>query len=97
MSLANALQLFRDTGRTVRRVKLIGGAAGNLAVRNIAAGLFGGRIELPDQAEYVALGAARQAAEVAGLRGIDGFIDTSADNSRTNIDVIIAIVKQSVG
>jgi len=67
LSLANALQLFRDTGRPVRSVKLIGGAAGNLAVRNIAAGLFGGRIELPDQAEYVALGAARQAAEVAGL------------------------------
>ena len=67
LSLANALQLFRDTGRTVRRVKLIGGAAENLAVRKIAAGLFGGRIELPDKAEYVALGAARQAAEALGL------------------------------
>jgi xylulokinase len=67
LSLANALQLFRDTGRPVRSVKLIGGAAENLAVRKIAAGLFGGRIELPGKAEYVALGAARQAAEALDL------------------------------
>ena len=66
LSLANALELFRDTGREVRTVKLIGGAAANRAVREIAAGLFGGRIELPRAAEYVALGAAKQAADAIG-------------------------------
>lgn len=67
LTLANALELFKATGREVRSVKLIGGAAANRAVREIAAGLFGGRIELPAAAEYVTLGAARQAAEAVGL------------------------------
>ena len=67
LTLANALELFRATGREVRTVKLIGGAAANNAVRQIAAGLFGGRIELPRAAEYVALGAAKQAANAIGL------------------------------
>ena len=67
LTLANALELFKATGRDVRSVKLIGGAAANNAVRQIAAGLFGGRIELPASGEYVALGAARQAAESVGL------------------------------
>lgn len=70
LTLANALELFRATGRDVRSVKLIGGAAANGAVREIAAGLFGGRIELPAAAEYVALGAARQAAEAVGLNSV---------------------------
>lgn len=67
LTLANALELFKATGRDVRSVKLIGGAAANNAVRQIAAGLFGGRVELPASGEYVALGAARQAAESVGL------------------------------
>lgn len=67
LSLANALEVFRQTGRPVERVKLIGGAAANRAVQQIAAGLFGGTVELPSAGEYVALGAARQAAEVIGI------------------------------
>jgi xylulokinase len=51
----------------VRTVKLIGGAASNRAVQVIAAGLFGGSIEVPNGAEYVALGAARQAAASVGV------------------------------
>ena len=66
LTLANALDLFRDTGRPVRRVKLIGGPASNRAVQVVAAGLFGGQIEVPNSAEYVALGAARQAAAAIG-------------------------------
>lgn len=72
LSLANALELFRDTGREVRTVKMIGGAAANRAVREIAAGLFGGHVELPQSAEYVALGAARQAADAIGV-GTDAW------------------------
>lgn len=67
LTLANALDLFRSTGRPVRTVKLIGGAASNRAVQVIAAGLFGGSIEVPNGAEYVALGAARQAAASVGV------------------------------
>lgn len=67
LTLANALDLFRSTGRPVRTVKLIGGAASNRAVQVIAAGLFGGSIEVPNGAEYVALGSARQAAASVGM------------------------------
>lgn len=67
LSLANALELFRDTGRPIHSVKLIGGAAANKAVQQIAAGLFGGAIEVPEPDEYVARGAARQAAEAVGF------------------------------
>ena len=67
LSLANALELFRDTGRPIHSVKLIGGAAANKAVQQIAAGLFGGAIEVPAPDEYVARGAAKQAAEAVGF------------------------------
>lgn len=44
------------------RVLLIGGAAKNEAVQNIAAQLFGGEVFIPAPGEYVADGAAKQAA-----------------------------------
>jgi len=46
------------------RVLLIGGASRSTAVQAVAAGLFGVPVEVPDPGEYVALGAARQAAWV---------------------------------
>ena len=67
LSLANALELFKATGRPIDSVKLVGGAAANRAVQEVAAGLFGGRVVVPANGEYVALGAARQAAEAIGL------------------------------
>jgi xylulokinase len=45
-----------------RRVVLIGGAARSSAVRAIAPAIFGVPVTVPEPAEYVALGAARQAA-----------------------------------
>src|SRR5205085_8494956 len=45
-----------------RRVLLIGGGARSEAVRAIAPGIFGADVEVPQPEEYVALGAARQAA-----------------------------------
>jgi len=44
------------------RVLLIGGGARSPAVREIAPGIFGNDVEVPAPEEYVALGAARQAA-----------------------------------
>ena len=78
LSLANALELFRQTGRPVTRVKLIGGAAANEAVQQIAAGLFGGTVELPSAGEYVALGAARQAAEALGIDSAGWRVDSES-------------------
>jgi xylulokinase len=43
-------------------VVLIGGAARSAAVRALAPGVFGMPVTVPEPAEYVALGAARQAA-----------------------------------
>jgi xylulokinase len=45
-----------------KRVLLIGGASKNPALRQIAAEVFGCSVEVPAAREYVALGAARQAA-----------------------------------
>jgi xylulokinase len=60
--LADGLDALRQHGVAVRRVLLIGGAARSAAVRAAAALLFGVPVDVPEPAEYVALGAARQAA-----------------------------------
>ncbi len=60
--LADAVAPLGASGVIPRRVVLIGGAARSAAVRQIAAGLFGLPVAVPEPAEYVALGAARQAA-----------------------------------
>jgi xylulokinase len=62
--LADGLAALRATGVAVRRVLLIGGASRSAAVQTVAAGLFGAPVEVPEPGEYVALGAARQAAWV---------------------------------
>ena len=61
-SLADAIDNLADCGITARRVILIGGAARSEAVRRIAPVIFGVPVTVPEPAEYVALGAARQAA-----------------------------------
>ncbi len=60
--LADAVAPLAASGVTPRRIVLIGGAARSSAVQQIAAGLFGLPVLVPEPAEYVALGAARQAA-----------------------------------
>ncbi len=64
-SLADAAGLLAAHGAsaaTSRRVLLIGGGARSPAVRQIAPGIFGCQVSVPEPEEYVALGAARQAA-----------------------------------
>ncbi|MFR9675059.1 FGGY family carbohydrate kinase [Streptomyces sp. TR02-1] len=63
--LADALDLLRGRGVQVRRVFLLGAAAGLPAVRAAAPGLLGARVAVPEPADYTALGAARQAAWAA--------------------------------
>jgi len=60
--LADGLDAIRAAGIAVRRVLLIGGGARSEAVRRIAPTVFGVPVEVPEAAEYVADGAARQAA-----------------------------------
>ncbi|WP_069167746.1 xylulokinase [Nocardia altamirensis] len=61
-NLAEASDQLRATGVDARRVLLIGGAARSRLVAEIAAQLFGLPVTVPEPTEYVALGAARQAA-----------------------------------
>jgi xylulokinase len=83
--LADGLDALRVNGVPVRRVLLIGGAARSQAVQAVAAEIFGAPVSVPSAGgahggdaaegagstgEYVALGAARQAAWVlASSRG----------------------------
>lgn len=60
--LADAVDAIRGIGIEPRRIVLIGGAARSRAVQAVAAGMFGLPVWVPRPAEYVALGAARQAA-----------------------------------
>jgi len=60
--LADALESITSQGVKVDKLALVGGAGKNQAVQVIAPQIFGMDISLPEPAEYVALGAARQAA-----------------------------------
>lgn len=62
--LADGLDALRAQGVSVDRVMLIGGAAQSPAVQQIAPQVFGLPIGIPEPGEYVADGAARQAAWV---------------------------------
>ncbi|WP_430645265.1 xylulokinase [Agromyces sp. GXS1127] len=60
--LADGLDAVRSQGVESTRVLLIGGAAQNPAVRAVAAQVFDAPVVVPEPGEYVADGAARQAA-----------------------------------
>ncbi|WP_432050427.1 xylulokinase [Verrucosispora sp. NA02020] len=64
-ALADGLDALAAHGATVRRVILVGGGARSAAVRRIAAQVFGSPVVVPPPGEYVADGAARQAAWLA--------------------------------
>ena len=60
--LADAVDALRAQGLPVHRVLLLGGGARSRAVQALAPALLGAEVILPEPGEYVALGAARQAA-----------------------------------
>lgn len=62
--LADGLDALRAQGVPIERVMLIGGAAQSPAVQQVATQVFGLAIGVPEPGEYVADGAARQAAWV---------------------------------
>jgi len=61
-ALADGMEALRAQGVPVRRVFLIGGGAQSEAVRRIAPSVLGLDVSVPTPGEYVADGAARQAA-----------------------------------
>ena len=60
--MADGVDAVRALGVTVERVTLIGGGARSAAVRALAPAVLGVPVVVPAPGEYVALGAARQAA-----------------------------------
>ncbi|MFF5290956.1 xylulokinase [Paractinoplanes globisporus] len=64
-ALADGLDALVEHGATANRIVLVGGGARSEAVRRIAPELFGLPVIVPPPGEYVADGAARQAAWVA--------------------------------
>lgn len=63
-SLADGLAALQEQGVAARRIILVGGGAQSDAVRQVAAATFGLPVFVPAPGEYVADGAARQAAGV---------------------------------
>ncbi|MDI3195523.1 xylulokinase [Pseudarthrobacter sp. AL07] len=61
-SLADGLAALTDQGVTVQRLILIGGGARSQALQEITSAVFGLPVHVPEPGEYVADGAARQAA-----------------------------------
>lgn len=62
-SLADGIAAVEDvTGVAAQRILLIGGGAKSRAVRELAPAVFGRPVTIAPDGEYVALGAARQAA-----------------------------------
>ncbi|MFI6425815.1 xylulokinase [Promicromonospora sp. NPDC050880] len=81
--LADGLDALRAQGVSVERVMLIGGAAQSPAVQQIAPQVFGLPISIPEPGEYVADGAARQAAWTLAAAG--GTDDVAAPAWSTTI------------
>ncbi|WP_426310912.1 xylulokinase [Cellulosimicrobium sp. E-16] len=89
--LADGLDALRALGVRVERVQLIGGGAQSEAVRRIAPQVLGLPVTVPEPGEYVADGAARQAAWVlaahaAGGTGRDVAPPTWASSSATVVE-----------
>lgn len=63
-SLADGIDHLREQGASVSRVLLVGGGAKSEAVRVLAPAVFGVPVDVPAPSEYVADGAAKQAAWV---------------------------------
>jgi xylulokinase len=109
LGLAAAVDAVRALGCPVDRVLLIGGAAASAAVRHVAPGLLGAPVAVPAPGEYVAIGAARQAAwAISGADrpprwdvGLDLTVDPSdaaeAEETRDRYAATLAAVHPRAG
>jgi xylulokinase len=93
-----AAEALKREGFNASRILLIGGAAKSEAVQEIAAAMFSSEIELPPPGEYVADGAARQAAwALTGSAdwniGVMKSIEPKVDASEVTADYLELIAK----
>ncbi len=78
--LADGLDAIRATGAETSRVLLVGGGARSEAVRRLAPAILGVPVVVPSPGEYVADGAARQAAWVlSGSQAPPRWAETGAE------------------
>ncbi|MEZ6038546.1 MAG: xylulokinase [Planctomycetota bacterium] len=89
--LADGLDAMREHGVTPRRVLLVGGGARSEALCRIAPSVLGVDVVVPPAGEYVADGAARQAAWV--LSGADEPPTWPLDGARTFTGEAVAAVR----
>ena len=86
--LGAGLDALRAAGVICTRVFLVGGAAGNPAVSHIAAEVFGLPIVVPAPGEYVANGAAQQAAALILGQSPAWQLDVISTTSRPKVEAI---------
>ncbi len=86
--LGAGLDALRAAGVICTRVFLVGGAAGNPAVSHIAAEVFGLPIIVPAPGEYVANGAAHQAAALILGQSPAWQLDVISTTSRPKVEAI---------
>lgn len=67
--MAYARDALVEAGHDASRIVLIGGAASSPAVEEVARRILGGEVSVAEPAEYVALGAAKQAQRVIASKG----------------------------
>ena len=92
-SMAYCIDKISEQGVEADRIILIGGGARSEAVKRIAPAVFGRAVDVPPPAEYVALGAARQAAWV--LSGDASPPDWSTDSAvRYEADATPQVLEQ---
>ena len=77
--LDHGLDAVRAAGVDARRILLIGGAAQNPAVSAIAAQVFDLPVVVPEAGEYVAMGAAVQAAWASSGSGPEWVVAARAE------------------
>ncbi|QGQ20360.1 xylulose kinase [Cellulomonas sp. JZ18] len=90
-SLADGIDALREVGVPVERLFLIGGGAQSEAVRRIAPTVLGLDVHVPTPGEYVADGAARQAAWV-----LSGSDTPPAWSAASDAEVVSAPVEPQV-
>jgi xylulokinase len=91
-ALADGLDALVAQGATANRIVLVGGGARSEAVRRIAPALFGLPVLVPPPGEYVADGAARQAAWVT--TGGDAPPTWSAETPRVYEDSSVPLIRE---
>jgi xylulokinase len=91
-ALADGLDALVANGATANRIVLIGGGARSEAVRRIAPALFGLPVLVPPPGEYVADGAARQAAWVT--LGGDAAPTWSAETPEVYEDSSVPLIRR---